>query len=476
MTERTRKVAVVGGGITGLSAAYYLQKQAKEQGVSLEVTLIEATHRLGGKIQTLRKDGFVIERGPDSFLSRTKNINELVKDLGIEDQLVESGAGITYVMVEEKLHPIPEGSVMGVPTAIAPFLTSDLYSWSGKVRAAADLILPKSRTTADQPVGPFVRRRFGNEMVENLIEPLFSKFFSGDIDRLSLNATFPAFHEIEQQHRSLIYGMKKNKRIRPEEYTTDQSGVFRTFKNGMEALVTAIEKELADCTVLKGVKVEKIAAEGDKAALKLNNDSTVVVDNVIFALPHAKVQSLFEPYGLLADLKEMPATSVATVSMAFPAEAVTQFTDNAVGFVVSRNSDFAITACIASHRKWPTQTPDGKTLFQALIGRVGDEAVVELSDKEIEKTVLADLRKSMTIETEPDFTVVSRWNEAMPQYLVGHQERVEKARKEVEESFPMVQMIGSSFEGFGLEGCVAQGVAAAHRILACSQAEQEIRR
>ncbi|MCP2036189.1 oxygen-dependent protoporphyrinogen oxidase [Planomicrobium sp. HSC-17F08] len=476
MAERTRKVAVVGGGITGLSAAYYLQKHAKEHGVSLEVTLIEATHRLGGKIQTLRKDGFVIERGSDSFLSRTKNINALVKDLGIEDQLVESGAGETYVMVEDKLHPVPKGSVMGVPTAVGPFLASALYSWSGKVRAAVDLILPKSKKTTDQPVGPFVRRRFGNEVVENLIEPLFSGFFSGDIDRLSLDATFPAFQEIEQQHRSLIYGMKKAERICPDEYTTNKRGVFRSFKNGLETLVSAIEKELSGSTVLKGVKVVQIAENNGKAVLKLNNESTLVVDDVIFALPHTKVQPLFEPYGLLEELKAMPATSVATVSMAFPAEAVREFADQAMGFVVARNSDLSITACIASHCKWPSQTPEGKMLFKAFIGRVGDEAVVELSDKEIEKTVLADLQKAMAIEADPEFTIVSRWSEAMPQYLVGHKERVEKARREVEKNFPMVQIIGSSFEGFGLQGCVAQGKAAAQQILGDCQLEQEKRR
>ncbi|MDN7247321.1 protoporphyrinogen oxidase [Planococcus shenhongbingii] len=472
MTERTRKVAVVGGGITGLSAAYYLQKQAKEQNISLEVTLIEATHRLGGKIQTLRKNGFVIERGPDSFLARTNSINLLAKELGIDDQLIESRAGKTYVMVEDKLHPVPEGSVMGVPTAFGPFLTSNLYSWSGKIRAVGDLVLPKSPAATDQPVGPFVRRRFGTEVVENLIEPLFSGYFSGDIDRLSINATFPAFYEIEQQHRSLIFGMKKNGNILPEEFTTDKNGVFQTFQHGLETLVTALEKELSASTVLKGVKVESIENNNAKAVLTLNNDSTIIADDVIFALPHSKVQSLFEPYGLLKELKEMPATSVATVSMAFPAEAVKQYTDNAIGFVVSRNSDFAITACIASHCKWPSQTPDGKMLFKAFIGRVGDEAVVELSDKEIEKTVLADLRKSMAIEADPEFTIVSRWKEAMPQYLVGHKERIEKMRKEMKTAFPMVQMIGSSFEGYGLPSCVGQGAAAARKIIERCHVEQ----
>lgn len=461
MTERTLKAAVVGGGISGLSAAYYLQKQAKEQGLSLDLTLIEAVHRLGGKIQTLHRDDFVIERGPDSFLSRTENINALARDLGIDSKLLASGAGKSFVMVEDQLHPIPKGSVMGVPTEWGPFISSHLSSWSGKVRAAGDLIMPRSPEPADQPLGKFMRRRFGKELVENLIEPIFSGLYGGDIDRMSLASTFPAFYEIEQQHRSLISGMKKDDSVDVDAFTTAKKGIFQTFQNGMQTLVDALEEALTDCTVLKGVKVESVRKEQDKAVLHLNNDSDLLVDEVIFALPHEKVQPLFEPYGLLEAMKEMPSTSVATVSMAFAKEAVQPETEEGMGFVVARNSDFTITKCLAMHTKWPAHVPAGKLLFKAFVGRPGDEAIVDLSDREIEKTVLADLRKAIPISGDPEFTIVTRWKDAMPQYQVGHQDRIKIAKQDLKQAFPMIQLIGNSFEGGGLPACVEQGEAAA---------------
>jgi protoporphyrinogen/coproporphyrinogen III oxidase len=463
--ERTRKVAVVGGGITGLTAAYFLQKHAQEQGLSLHITLIEATHRLGGKIQTLRKDDFVIERGPDSFLSLKTGMAKLAKELGIEDKLVRSAKGQWFIMAEDQLQPIPSGTVMGVPTKLGSFLTSDLCSWSGKVRAAGDLILPKTPLGSDQSLGQFMRRRFGKELVENLLEPLLSGVNGGDIDRMSLEAAFPQFAEVEQKHRSLIFGMKKTKAAaRTAVFNRNEEGVFQTFEGGLQTLVDRLEKELDGCAVLKGVKVERIEKETDKAVLYLNNASSLHADQVIFALPHSKLQPLFEPYGLLNGLKKMPLTSVATVAMAFSKEAVKA--GSGTGFVVARNSDFAITACSWVQRKWPAaMVPEGKKLLRAYVGRVGDEAVVDLSDKEIEKIVLADLRKTMEIEGNPDFTVVSRWKEAMPQYVVGHKERIAEAKTELEKEFPMVQVAGSSFGGFDLAACADQGIAAAHALL-----------
>lgn len=468
MNERTRKVAVVGGGITGLSAAYYLQKQAEAQNILLDITLIEATHRLGGKIQTHRQDGFVIERGPDSFLSQTDSINTLSQELGIEDQLIQSEAGENYVIVEDRLHPVPIGSVMGVPTNFKSFFASDLFSWSGKIRAFADLLLPKSMMKEDQSLGHFVRRRFGTEVVDNLIEPLFSGVFAGDINRMSLKSTFPAFYE----QRSLIMGLKKNKLKHAEAFTLNEKGIFQTYRNGLETLVEALETQLS-CTILKGVKVEKIDKEQGRAMLELNNDSTIIADDVILALPHSKNQALFEPHGLLKELKEMPSTSLATVSMVFAKEAVQSPSQKGTSFVVARNSDYTVTSCISLHNRWPSQVPEGKLLFKATVGRVGDEAIVDLSDKEIERTVLADLKKTLDISGNPDFTIVSRWKEAMPQYLIGHAKRVQTARQQVAEEFPMVQMIGSSFDGFGLPQCVEQGKRAANLLFERSYPNDE---
>lgn len=464
MAEQTHKVIVVGGGITGLSSAYYLQKLAMEQGLAIEITLIEAAHRLGGKIQTLQKDGFVIERGPDSFVSRKNSIQQLATELGIEDQLIQSAPDKTHVAVENELYSIPAGSVMGVPTNFGSFLASGISSWSGKARAMGDFFLPVSASTEDQPLGPFLRRRFGNELVENLIEPLFSGVFAGDIDRLSLKATFPELLETEQQHRSLIRGLKKNQVADYRAFNTEKTGVFQTFSNGIETLVQALEKELDKCTILKGIKVEKLTQKDNQVELQLNNEASVIADSVIFALPHAKLMPIFEPLGLLKGLKDMPSTSIATVSIAFPEGAVKNPRD-CTGFVVARNSDFTITACSATHLKWPTLTTPEKALYRSFIGRVGDEAVVELSDGEIVKAVLEDMHKLMDIHGDPKFTVVSRWKEAMPQYLVGHGERVALAKKEVQDALPMVQIAGGSFEGFGLPACVDQGRAAANQLL-----------
>ena len=175
----------------------------------LDVLLVEASNRLGGKIQTVRRDGFIIERGPDSFLIRKKSIGILAKDLGIEDELVKNATGQAYILVNGKLHPIPGGSVMGIPTEIGPFLKTELFSLAGKLRAAGDFILPRSPIEGDQSLGSFFRRRLGGEVVENLIEPLLSGVYAGDIDHMSLQSTYPQFYEVEKKHRSLILGMKK---------------------------------------------------------------------------------------------------------------------------------------------------------------------------------------------------------------------------------------------------------------------------
>jgi oxygen-dependent protoporphyrinogen oxidase len=196
MNGQNKKVVIVGGGITGLSAAFYMQKEAREKGLPLDVILVEASNRLGGKIQTVRRNGFIIERGPDSFLIRKKSMGILAQDLGIEGELVKNATGQAYVLVGGELHPIPGGSVMGIPTEIGPFLKTGLFSLSGKLRAAGDFVLPRSNIKGDQSLGGFFRRRFGGEIVENLIEPLLSGVYAGDIDHMSLESTFPQFYAV----------------------------------------------------------------------------------------------------------------------------------------------------------------------------------------------------------------------------------------------------------------------------------------
>ncbi|MDQ0214766.1 oxygen-dependent protoporphyrinogen oxidase [Oikeobacillus pervagus] len=464
--EAKKNIVVIGGGITGLTTAYYLQKAAKEQELPIEVKLIEATHRLGGKIQTVRKDGFIIERGPDSFLERKKSASRLATDVGIADQLIRNATGQSYVLVKGKMYPMPGGSIMGIPTQIAPFIMTGLFSIPGKLRAAADFVLPKSKEEGDQALGLFFRRRLGDEVVENLVEPLLSGIYAGDIDQLSLMATFPQFYQVEQKYRSLILGMKKSVPSTPKSSSSEKKkGIFLTFRNGLESLVEAIEKKLEAGSVIKGVRVEKIEKTAkSQYQLSLNNQKVLVADSIVLTVPHLSVQSMMPQYSFFAPFKQMPATSVATVAMSFSEEAI-QTDIEGTGFVVSRNSDYTITACTWTHKKWPHTTPKGKVLLRCYVGRAGEETVVDLSDVEIERIVLEDLNKTMNLNKKPDFTIVSRWKKSMPQYTVGHQDRMNSIQKNIQKELPGVFLAGSSFRGLGVPDCIDQGEAAVQEVL-----------
>lgn len=467
MTEEKQKVIIIGGGAAGLTAAYYLQKEVREKNLPIEILLIEASHRLGGKMQTVVRDGFTIERGPDSFLARKTSMIRLAKEVGMEDQLVPNSTGKSYVLVNEKLYPMPGGSIMGIPTQVGPFMTTGLFSVPGKLRAAADFILPRSESGRDQSLGKFFRRRLGDEVVENLIEPLLSGIYAGDIDQMSLMATFPQFYEVEQKHRSLILGMKKTTPSQPKQpaaQTKSNKGGFLTFITGLQSFAEAIESKLDQQSILKGHRVENIAKSNDKYEVFLNNGEMLLADSIIAATPHKVTQSMFSEYGFFDPLKSVPSTSVATVALAFPAEAIKQDIDG-TGFVVSRNNDYSITACTWTHKKWEHSTPKGKVLLRCYVGRAGDETIVDLSDDQIIKIVLDDLKKTMDITMNPDFSVVSRWKNAMPQYTVGHKQRMAAILKGMERELPGVFLAGASYGGVGVPDCIDQGEAAVKNVL-----------
>jgi len=463
--QEKKKVVIIGGGITGITAAYYLQKEAREKGLPIDVCLVEASHRLGGKIQTIVRDGFVIERGPDSYLERKQSATRLVKEAGMESKLVNNTAGKSYVLVQERLHPMPGGSVMGIPTQLAPFVTTGLFSIQGKLRAAADFVLPKSNPVEDQSLGTFFRRRLGDEVVENLIEPLLSGIYAGDIDQMSLMATFPQFYQVEQKYGSLVRGMKKSTPQAPKKSPeTKSKGIFLTLTSGLQSLVDGIEAKLEAGSVLKGIRVDRIKKMDKGYKLELNNGEKLTADAIVSAVPHHVTHAMFQQYDFFDPFEHMPSTSVATVALAFPKEAVEKDI-NGTGFVVSRNSDYSITACTWTHKKWPHSCPEGSVLLRCYVGRPGDEAIVDLSDDELSRIVLEDLNKTMNITMDPDFVIVSRWKDSMPQYTVGHKQRIQTVNEHVAQELPGVFLAGASFEGLGIPDCIDQGEAAVKKVL-----------
>jgi oxygen-dependent protoporphyrinogen oxidase len=464
MSNQKKQIAIIGGGITGLTAAYYLQKEVRENQLPYTVKLIEASHRLGGQMQTFNKDGYIIERGPDSFLERKDSVAQLAREVGMANDLVNNTPGKTFILVKDQLHSIPGGAIMGIPTEVSPFLTTKLFSMSGKLRAAADLVLTRSKAENDQSLGSFFRRRLGDEVVENLIEPLLSGIYAGDIDKMSLMTLFPHFHQVEQKHRSLILGMKKAAPPRPKELQTGKKGAFLGFKNGLQSFADAIEAKLEPGSIKRGFRVEKIKRMNEGYDIELNGGEVMTADSIVAAVSHQTIYSIFPEYEFLQDFKNVPSTSVATVALGFPKEAVEKDIDGA-GFLVSRNSDYTLTSCSWLHKKWPHTTPEGKVLLRCYVGRSGGEAIVDLSDDQIVNIVLMDLAKTMKITMEPELAVVSRWVNAMPQYTVGHKERVEQATKGLSEELPGIFMAGSSFNGLGIPNCITQGEDAASKVL-----------
>lgn len=462
---KRRKVVIVGGGITGLTTAFYLQQEAKAQKLPLDVVLSEASLRLGGKIHTVRRDGFIIERGPESFFDTSSSVRELARELNIEHEMIQNKNGRTYIAIGSELHPIPGNLLLGGSPDLSSFMTSSVLSLSGKIRAAGDLILPKIPHEADEPISQFFRRRFGQEVVENLVEPVLAGTFAGDIDHISMHSMFPQFYQLEKDYRSLLLGMKKTGR---GIYALDsgQGEIhYESFTNGLETLVEALEQELDDQTILKGIKVDAIEKLLDGGyQVNLNSGAPIRADMVVVTTPFNVTKKIFSDSEVMQQIPNMNYATIATVTMAFKKGHMKKYAD-ILNFFVSRNSDFAITTCTWNNRKWDNVAPEDHDLLRVYIGRVGDESIVELSDSEIEKIVLHDLQKAVGLTSSPIFTVVARWKESMPQYTVGHEARMKKVDEQFHMEYPQIQLVGSSYKGISVPDCITQGKEAANKVI-----------
>ncbi|RLL45028.1 protoporphyrinogen oxidase [Oceanobacillus piezotolerans] len=458
-----KNIVVVGGGMSGLSAAYYLQKKINKQGLPYKVTLIEAGEKLGGRIKTLKKDGYTIELGPDSLLSRKPSIVELVDELGLNDEIIRNKTGQSYILQNNKLHPMPKGTFMGVPKEVGPLLTSKLVSVKGRIRALCDYILPKAKPKEDVSIGEFMRRRFGNEVVDSQISPMLSGIHSGDIDEMSLMATYPNFYHLEQKYGSVMKGLQKT--MPATQGKKKKQSMFFTFQEGLETLVLRLTVALEEDTVTLNCKVDHIEKKEKGYHLLLSNGSVLKAEAVVMATEHRAIPKVFSQFDFFKKLYDIPTTSTVNVVLAFDAKEVKNNMDG-TGFQVSRKTnEYRITACTWANKKWPTTTPEGKVLLRCFAGKPSDQEIVDLSDNEIIDIVLNDLRKVMKIKGKPDFTIVTRFRNARPQYTVGHQQRVREIRESVSSQLPGVYLIGSSYDGAGIPDCVRNAEKAANDVL-----------
>ncbi|QHT62110.1 protoporphyrinogen oxidase [Paenibacillus lycopersici] len=470
------RFVVIGGGISGLSSAFYLTKEAELRGREAHITVVDPSERIGGKINTLRKDGFVIEKGPDSFLARKTPIIDLAYDLGIQDELTGTNpaAKKTYILHRGKLHPMPPGLVLGIPTEIMPFAKTSLLSWGGKLRAMLDFVLPASKAEDDESVGEFLSRRVGTEVMERIAEPLLAGIYAGDLSKLSLQSTFPQFREAERRHGSLIRGTRASKRKGaaapaapsrlPEKL---RRSMFLTFKNGLTTMLEALTHALSEAGAESRIGREAVAFRQNEAGegqapyeVLLNDGEILEADGIIITTPAFNAADLLEPHIPVDALRAINYVSVANVVMAFDKASFGIEFDGS-GFVVPRSEGTTITACTWTSSKWLHASPDDKVLLRCYVGRAGDEAVVDLPDAELAEAVRRDIRNVLGITAEPLFTEITRLHRSMPQYPVGHLTATAALRARLRANMPGVWIAGAAFDGVGLPDCIRQGKEAA---------------
>ncbi|MDQ6421839.1 protoporphyrinogen oxidase [Paenibacillus sp. LHD-117] len=468
-TETVDRIVIIGGGISGLSSAFYLQREAERQGRELHITIVEGAPAFGGKINTLQRDGFVIEKGPDSFLARKQAIIDLAKELGLEGELTATNpaAKKTYIMHRKKLFPMPPGLVLGIPTEIGPFARTGLLSWKGKFRALLDLFIPAKPASGDESLGGFLERRVGTEVMRRIAEPLLAGIYAGDLKKLSLRATFPQFGESERKFGSLIRGMQHNRKAAAAAASAAAKGTtFLTFKGGLGSLVEALIHSLEESGVelRAGAKVERIEKLEQGYSVVLASGDELPADRIVMTAPAFAAADLLEAHADCGELRGVRYVSVANVVMAFDKKTFGLDFDGS-GFVVPRSEGLHITACTWTSSKWLHSSPEDKVLLRCYVGHSEDQESVKLPDDRLIAAVRSDIRETMGITAEPLFTEITRLDNSMPQYPVGHIERMNELRSRLAERMPGVWVTGAAFDGVGLPDCIRQGKEAAKAIL-----------
>jgi protoporphyrinogen/coproporphyrinogen III oxidase len=459
------KLVVIGGGISGLAAAHRALELARERSRPVEVTLIEARDRLGGTIATERTDGFLVEAGPDSFLSEKPWALALCRRLGVEDRLVRTDDRFRKVFVWRagRLHPLPDGFQLLAPTKLGPFVTSTIFSWPGKLRIALDLVVPRG-VADDESLGAFVRRRLGCEALERVAQPLVAGIYTADPDDLSLAATMPRFLELERRERSILLGLWRAARKAPQEGTSGARwSLFVTFRGGMEELVTELAARLPPGATLLKQRVDGLERRGDRWRVSSAEGTAIEADRVIVATESyttARLLRYVDP-SLATLLGEIPYASSATVTLGYRRVDVPHALDG-FGFVVPRVEGRALLACTFSSVKYPGRAPDGYALLRCFVGGALNEAVLDADDATLATRAREELGQALGVAAAPVLTRVARWAKAMPQYHVGHLGRVE-AIERCAGAIPGLLLAGGAYRGVGIADCVRSGETAAER-------------
>lgn len=458
------RIAIIGGGISGLAAANRVQELDPTAGV----TLFEASGRFGGVLQTERRDGWLIERSADMFTTREPWALDLCRRIGIVDELIETDARYrrAFVVRRSRLIPVPEGFTLMSPAKVWPILTTPLLSPLGKLRLAAEYFQSKKLDDADESLKSFVTRRFGREAFDRLIQPLIGGIYTADPAKLSMQATLPQFLELERRYGSLIRGVRSQKpEVRGQKASGARYGQFLAPRDGMQRLIDAMVSRLPQESLRLNTAVERLEAHDGWRVFVRGNQQPELFDELIVATPGPITSRLLQ--NIDAEL----ASTVGKISYAGCSVAVLGVRRDQIahpldgfGFVVPAIENRRIIAGSMASVKFPGRAPEGKVLLRVFVGGALQPELGALPEEDIRQIVMEELRELIGLHGDPEFCEVVRWLGMMPQYHVGHLDLVKRIEQRAE-AIPHFALAGNAFRGVGIPFCVRSGEAAAERVI-----------
>ncbi|MDX9709704.1 MAG: protoporphyrinogen oxidase [Trichloromonas sp.] len=460
------RVAIIGAGISGLSVAYAIEQEARAEGLEVSTVVLEKKERTGGKVLSIREEGFLCEWGPNGFLDSKPMTLELCDKLGIRERLLRSddNARKRFIYSGAELHRLPENG--------PSFLKSKLISWPGKVRLAGELLVPAATSDSDETLADFGRRRLGAEALDKLIAPMVSGIFAGDPETMSLKSCFPRIYQLEREYGGLLKAMVKMARKKREERKAGKvvasaagpGGVLTSFTGGIQELTDRTAAALAG-EIRTGAGVVAIVKKADGFELKLADGGSIDADIVVSAAPAHALAGMVEELdgGMSAILREIPYAPMNVVCFGYEREKIARDLDG-FGYLIPKKEGKSILGTLWDSSIFPNRAPAGKVLLRSMMGGAANPNAIALSEEEVKSRVMADLKEIMGITAAPDFVRIFRHEQAIPQYTVGHGRRL-AALDERLAACPGLVFTGNSFYGVGLNDCVNASNQAAAKVL-----------
>jgi oxygen-dependent protoporphyrinogen oxidase len=456
-----KRVAIIGGGISGLAAAFALEEK-RRAGVPVEYVVYESSSRLGGVLVTDRVDGCLVEAGPDSFISEKPWAADLCKKIGLGDQLIGSNDADrkTYILAKGKLVVMPDGLMFMVPTKILPTVFSPLFSLRTKMKMAAEWFQPPHKATGDETVAAMVERHYGPEMVDRLADPLLSGVYGGEASQLSVRAVLARFADMEAKHGSLGRAMLSARKQMAAAAKGPARPLFTSLKDGMQRMVDALLARIDSNALRASSAVQSVTPQEGGWTVSAGYQSDHF-DALIVATPAQAASAVLRlaDENLARELGEIRYSSSVTVTLGYD-ETVRRSLPPGFGFLVPRSEGRRMLAATFVHNKFPHRAPENRAIVRCFLGGARDEQILDSSDEEILRIVAGELKQIVGLTAQPLFTRVYKWRAAMAQYSVGHLERLERIEA-LRKKLPGLALAGNGFNGIGVPDCVRSGTEAA---------------